>query len=137
MLHRFRRRSPAIARTLLTVLGTLWLITAVSPCVMAQPHHNHNVVAPVSHHAGMDHAAMNHDGEPPCGPVTAVDCKFQDFASPTGTAVVADMALPPVLLTTLPVLQVLPHTAPTYEHALLVPDIPAPPLPILHSALLF
>lgn len=140
MLRRFRRHSHNVARALLAVLGSLWMMTAVSPCVMAQPHHDHTTATAQPQHTGhdgMDHAAMNHDGDQPCGPVTAVDCKFQDFASPTATATIADMAVVPVLLVTLPVLHALPHTAPAREHALLVPDIPAPPIPILHSALLF
>lgn len=126
---------------LVAVLGSLWLMTAVSPCVMAQPHHDHHTTAaPVPHHdghAGMDHATMPQDTGEPCGPVTAVDCAFQDFASPTHTAAVADVAVTPVLLTTLPVPVLVPHTATAYERALITPDIPAPPLRILHSTLLF
>jgi hypothetical protein len=140
LLRYFRRHARNTSRTLIAVLGMLWLMTAVSPCVMAQPQHDHHIPVPTTQHAGhegMHHDGMNHRGDQPCGPVTAVDCQFQDFASPTGTATIADMAVTPVLLTTLPVPVLLPRTASAYEHTLLTPDIPAPPLHILHLALLF
>lgn len=130
MLPYFRRNLKSVARGLTALLATLWLMAGASPCVMAQPH---TMDVPATHHAmpaGMAHADRHH-----CGPVTTVDCKLKDLVSPL-TSVPADLAVTPVLLTTLPAPIALPHFAPVHTREFFTPDIPAPPLHIRHLTLL-
>ena len=129
MLRWFQRQKP-VARGLLALAASLWLIAAAAPCVMAQSHQmNH-----ASIHCPMHDGVMNM-GADDCGPVTAVNCQMPDINSPA-TVAFGDMAVTPVLLTVLPVAIALPDNRVPLRREFSRPDNPAPPFHILHLTLL-
>ncbi len=130
-MHWFRKRRRNIARGLLAAMGSLWLVAATSPCVMAQPHQ----MDQASFHCPMDEGIAAKAMSSDCGPVVAVGCQLPDLNSPP-VAAPGDLAVTPVLLTTLPVSIILPRIQGQSRHDFSTPDIPAPPLHIQHLTLI-
>ena len=134
MLHWFRAELKILAKGTLALAGTLWLIAASAPCVMAQmpdtnPAPNH--CPEHAKHKGTGHSAM-----PECGPVTTINCQLPDTGTPLAAGF-GDFAMTPVLLTTLPApFLLLSDGDQHHRHDFLTPDIPAPPLHIRYLALL-
>lgn len=126
----FYKNRKSVARGLLAVAASLWLVAAAAPCVMAQSH-------PMNHasvHCPMHDGGMNLDADH-CGPVTAVSCQLPDLQSPLAAAL-GDLAVTPALLTVLPVAVALPDNSIPPRHDFFTPDIPAPPLHIQHLTLI-
>ena len=132
MLRWFRRKLKPIARGLLATAASLWLVAAAAPCVMAQTRPAEPASAPCSMNKGM---ATDMTNMKDCGPVTAANCKLPDINTPLAAAL-GDLAATPVLLTTLPVLTILPQTRQHPQNDYFTPDIPAPPLHIQHLTLI-
>lgn len=132
-MHWFRKNRKGIARGLLAVAGSLWLVAAAAPCVMAQTHQVNPVSAPCSMSQGMAHTDMADMRD--CGPVMAVNCKLPDLNTPLAAAL-SNLAATPVLLVTLPVLTILPQSRQHPQNDFFTPDIPAPPLHIQHLTLI-
>jgi len=132
-MHWFRKNRKGIARGLLAVAASVWLVAAAAPCVMAQNHPADPASSPCVMSKGMAHAAMADMKD--CGPVTAVNCKLPDINTPLSAAL-GDLVATPVLLTTLPVSIILTQTRQPPRHDFFTPDIPAPPLHIQHLTLI-
>ena len=132
-MHWFRKNQKSIARGLLAVAASMWLVTATAPCVMAQTHPADPASIPCSMGKGMTHADIADMKD--CGPVTAANCKLPDLNTPLAAAL-GNLAATPVLLTTLPVSVILAQTREPPRHDFFTPDIPAPPLHIQHLTLI-
>ena len=130
MMHWFRRKLKPIARGLLAVIASLWLVAEATPCVMAQPC----AMAHDAVHCPMQDGGMNKDAGD-CGPVTMVSCQMPDINSPA-TVAFGDMAVTPVLLVLLPVVVALPDNSIALQHDFFSSNIPAPPLRIQYQSLL-
>jgi hypothetical protein len=133
MLRWFRTELKTLARGTLALTGTLWLIAAGAPCVMAQTPEP----APAPSHCP-EHAKHNHHGGatmPDCGPVTAINCQLPDTDTPLAAGI-GDITMTPVLLVTLPVPVMLVDSGQPPRPDFLVPDIHAPPLHIRHLTLI-
>jgi hypothetical protein len=129
-MHWFHKNRKRVARGLLAMLASLWLVAGAAPCVMAQSHPmNHGSVQCPMHDGVMNMDADN------CGPVTAVSCQLPDLQSPLAAAL-GDLTVTPVLLTVLPVVVAVPDNSMPLRHDFFTPDIPAPPLHIRHLTLL-
>ena len=131
MLRWFRRKLNPIARGLLATGASLWLAAAAAPCVMAQPHR----MDQASMHCPMPQDTAQTGANSDCGPVVSVNCKLPDINSPLAAAL-GDFTATPVLLTTLPVPIILPQTRQHPQNDFFTPDVPAPPLHILHLTLI-
>lgn len=129
-MHWFHKNRKSVARGLLAVAASLWLVATASPCVMAQsqPMNHGSMPCP------MRDGVMNLDTND-CGPVTAVSCQLPDLQSPLAAAL-GDLAVTPALLTVLPVVVAVPDNSIPLRHDFFTPDIPAPPLHIRHLTLL-
>ncbi|MHB8455753.1 MAG: hypothetical protein ACYDDO_13915 [Acidiferrobacterales bacterium] len=131
MLHWFRRKLKPVARGLLATVASLWVVIAVAPCAMAAPSHEMDHAAiPCPFNTGMAHMSAND-----CHTVTVMNCKLPNINSPITTALEHTVATP-ALLARLPVSMVLPDTAQHPRRDFLTPDVPAPPLHILHLTLI-
>jgi hypothetical protein len=129
-MHWFHKNRKSVARGLLAVATSLWLVASAAPCVMAQSH-------PMNHasvHCPMHDGSVNLDADD-CGPVTAVSCQLPDLQSPLAAAL-GDLTVTPALLTVLPVAITLPDNHISLRQDFFTPDIPAPPLHIRHLTLL-
>jgi len=131
MLRWFHRRLKPLGRGVLATAVSLWLVAAVTPCVMAQPEPATPVSVPCSMDKNMVHASMKD-----CGPTMTMKCKLHDINPPTTSSIAGDHAVTPTVLTVLPVSSVLSGTVPRLRPGFATPDIPAPPLHIRHLTLL-
>ena len=130
MLPWFHRRLKPIARGLLAVVASLWLVAAAVPCAMAQPLPSDPASVPCSMDKSMAPADMKD-----CGPAMTMKCKLPEINSPIAAAL-SDHAVTPILLTVLPVSLTLSGTGERLPRDFFTPDIPAPPLYIRHLTLL-
>ncbi len=131
MLHWFRRKLKPVARCLLATIVSLWVVIAAAPCAMAAPSHemDHTAIpCPFS-------ASMAHMNAKDCPFVAAVNCKLLNVNSPI-TAALDHTVATPALFTRLPVSVVLSDTGQHPRRDFLTPDVPAPPLHILHLTLI-
>lgn len=122
-----------VGRGTLALAGTLWLIAAGAPCVMAQTMDPEPAPSHCPEHAkliGTGHATM-----PDCGPVTLLNCELPDTFVPL-MAGHGDFAMTPVLLNTLPVLVMLSDNGRPPQPDFFTPDIHAPPLHIQYLTLI-
>ena len=130
-MHWFRKNRKSIARGLLAVAVSLWVVAAAAPCVMAQPRPADPAVpCPMSKGMATDMTDMKD-----CGTVMAVNCQLPDLNTPLAAAL-GNLAATPVLLMTLPVLTILPQSRQHPQNDFFTPDIPAPPLHIQHLTLI-
>ena len=129
-MHWFRKNRKSIARGLLAVAVSLWVVAAATPCVMAQPRPADP--APCSMSKGM---ATDMTDMKDCGTVMAANCQLPDINTPLSAAL-GNLVATPVLLTTLPVSIILTQTRQPPRHDFFTPDIPAPPLHIQHLTLI-
>lgn len=113
----FRRKIHSrTAQTLLALMGSLWLLAAATPCVMAMTH------------CPPDTAAVAD-----CDALTSVSCVVSASERLAPTAAVIDFSVVPVRLHALPALAVLhnAHSPDRYATVIL-----APPLNLRHAVLL-
>ena len=135
MLHWFRAELKILAKGTLALAGTLWLIAASAPCVMAQTPEPDSAPNHCPEHAKHKHQNNGHSAMPKCGPATTINCQLPDTGTPL-TASFGDFAMTPVLLITLPVPAILSNNGRPPRPDFLVPDIHAPPLHIQHLTLI-
>ena len=113
---------------MLALLGSLWLLAAAAPCVMAADQCPHAMAG--------DSAPMDHPGMPAasdCGELTALDCQSSGEERLAAVSPVMDFSVVPVRLHGLPIVATL--------HTSLAPDryatvILSPPLNLQHAVLL-
>ncbi len=131
MLHWFRRKLKPVARGLLAMVVSLWVVIVAAPCAMAAPSHemDHTAIAcPFS-------AGMAHMNAKDCPFVTAANYKPLNLNSPISALLDYSVATP-VLLTMLPVSMVLSNSGQHSRQDFLTPDVPTAPLHILHLTLI-
>jgi hypothetical protein len=116
------------AQTLLALMGSLWLLAAAAPCVMAASHCPHGMAGDCP---SMDQPGLSAAGD--CDTLTAVDCQSSDEQRLAATTPVMDFSVVPVRLHSLPVIAALhtPHTPDRYATVIL-----SPPLNLQHAVLL-
>ena len=116
------------AQTLLALMGSLWLLAAAAPCVMAAPHCPPGMAVDCP---SMDHPGLSAAGD--CDVLTSVDCQNSGEERLAATTPVMDFSVVPVRLHGLPVAAVLhtPHTPDRYATVIL-----SPPLNLQHAVLL-
>jgi len=116
------------AQTLLALMGSLWLLAAAAPCVMAAPHCPPGMAGDCP---SMDHPGMSVDSD--CSTLAAVDCQSSGEERLAATTPVMDFSVVPVRLHGLPVAALLhtPHAPDRYATVIL-----SPPLNLQHAVLL-
>lgn len=116
------------AQTLLALMGSLWLLAAAAPCVMAAPHCPPGMASdcPSTDLPGLSAADD-------CDVLAAVDCQRSSEVRLAATTPVMDFSVVPVRLHGLPVAAAL-HTTPTPDRYATV--ILSPPLNLQHAVLL-
>ena len=130
MLNWFHKRLKPLGRGLLATAVSLWLVTAVAPCAMAQTQPATAASVPCHMDMGMAQTGMKD-----CGPAMAMKCKLPDVNSPLASAP-GNPSVTPTVLTVLPVALILSGTGPRLRPDFVTPDIPAPPLHIRHLTLI-
>jgi hypothetical protein len=133
MLNWFRKKLKILAQGILALAGSLWLVAAATPCVVAQTVEQipDTRQCPVhTKHNGTEHVVAAE-----CCPVAAINCQIPQTGTPL-TVAFGSFAVAPVLLTTLPVTIIRSDAARYQRRDFLSPDIPAPPLHIRHLTLL-
>jgi hypothetical protein len=129
MLGLTRKTRFRTAQTLLALLGSLWLLAAAVPCVMAAPH------CPMKSMSGdcpsTDHPSMATAGD--CDTLAAVDCQGSGVERLAATTPAMDFSVVPVRLHSLPLVTTL-HTARNPDRYAAV--ILSPPLNLQHAVLL-
>jgi hypothetical protein len=128
MLGLSRKNRFRTAQTLLTLLGSLWLLAAAAPCVMAAPHCPPGMAGDCQ---SMDQQGLSVAGD--CDALTAVDCQSADEVQLAATTPVMDFSVVPVRLHGLPAAAALhtPHAPDRYATVIL-----SPPLNLQHAVLL-
>lgn len=116
------------AQTLLALMGSLWLLAAAAPCVMAAPHCPPDMAGDCP---SMDHPDLSAAGD--CDVLTAVDCQSSGEQRLAAATPVMDFSVVPVRLHGLPPAAALhtPHTPDRYATVIL-----SPPLNLQHAVLL-
>lgn len=132
-MHWSNKNRKSVARGLLAMAASLWLIAAAAPCVMAQMPVPDPVSSYCPEHA--KHQGNGHSAMPECGPAAAINCQLPDTGTPLASGF-GDFAMTPLLLATLPVPAFLPDTGQRPRRDFLNPDIPTPPLHIRYLTLL-
>jgi len=128
MLGLSRKVRLCTARTMLALLGSLWLFAAAAPCVMAAPDCPPGMASDCP---SMDHHGLSAASD--CDVFTAVDCQSSGEERLAATSPVMDFSVVPVRLHSLPLAAAL--------HTLHAPDryatvILSPPLNLRHAVLL-
>jgi hypothetical protein len=128
MLGLTRKTRFFTARTMLALVGGLWLLAATVPCVMAMSHCPQDKAAgcPPTDQSGLT-ATDN------CDTLTAVGCQITGEERLAATSPVMDFSVVPARLHGLPAAVVLrtPHTPDRYATVIL-----SPPLNLQHAVLL-
>lgn len=133
MLRWHRNKLKTLGRGVLALAGSLWLIAAATPCVVAQTVDKYTDFRQCPVH--VKHSETEPSVVSQCCPVAAIDCQIPQTGTPL-TVAFGSFAVAPVLLTTLPVTIVQPDAVRYQRQDILAPDIPAPPLHIRHLTLL-
>lgn len=133
MLRWYRKKLKILGQGILALAGSLWLVAAATPCVVAQTAEQIPNTRQCPVHT--KHNETEHAGAPECCPVAAINCQIPQTGTPL-TVAFGSFAVAPVLLTTLPVTIIRSDTARYQRRDFLAPDIPAPPLHIRHLTLL-
>jgi len=128
MLGLTRKTRFFTARTMLALVGGLWLLAATVPCVMAMSHCPQDKAAgcPPTDQSGL--TAIDN-----CDTLTAVGCQITGEERLAATAPVMDFSVVPVRLHSLPLAAALhaPRTPDRYATV-----IHSPPLNLRHAVLL-
>jgi hypothetical protein len=117
------------ARGLIALIGGVWLLAAVAPCVMAAPHSGMKMPC-----AGTDHATLQ--ATPNCDTLQAIDCQSGDITLTERDVVPDFKALPPRLLTVTPVSVHLPRSALRPDAQRFTLRLSPPPLYLQHNVFL-
>ena len=128
MLGLSRKTRYRTAQTLLALMGSLWLLAAAAPCVMAAPHCPPDMAGDCP---SMDQPGLTAAND--CDALMAVDCQSSGEQRLAAAAPVMDFAVVPVRLHGLPLATALhtPHTPDRYATVIL-----SPPLNLQHAVLL-
>lgn len=125
-----------VARSLLALMGSLWLLAAAAPCAMATTTHCPGM-------PGTSCETMSFVGSlaptdtADCDSLQSVDCQRED-GSPANRSTAVDFNVAPVLLTTAPlIIQPIPLRPMSGDPDRLVLRLSPPPLYLQHTALLF
>jgi len=117
------------AQSLLALVGGMWLLAAVAPCVMAAPHVGMN--APCE---SMDHGTL--PAAPSCDTLQTIDCQSSDISLTERVAAPDFAALPLHLLTADPVSIQLPRSALRHDAQRFALRLSPPPLYLQHNVFL-
>ncbi len=128
MLGLSRKTRFRTTQTLLALMGSLWLLAAAAPCVMAAPHCPPDMAG--------DCPSMDHPGQSAandCDALMAVDCQSSGEQRLAAATPIMDFSVVPVRLHGLPPAAALPtaHTPDRYATVIL-----SPPLNLQHAVLL-
>jgi hypothetical protein len=110
--------SQRLARPLLAGLAALWLLTALSPCVMAMPCPSSAMHAPWT-------ITAENTGAHDCDLLVAFDCQLPDLNAPTASTPELPAAALPAM-----VLPAIPPAVPRLQPVAAERALRSPPLPL-------